>query len=386
MRPRCILHVGMPKTGSSSIQETLFFGLDDPRFLYVSAGEINAVRAILLLCTDSTPPARVLGSATSDSGFLDRRRRSYRRKVEASLRRARAHGLQPILSAESCWRMSEDELQRLRSLLEREGFAVRVVAYLRTWKEWIESSYQQHCKNECVHGSKPWTVAFAPPNPSLLRYRDRFETVDRVFGRENVLLRKFDPRSFPGRDIVRDFCHQLGISIPEGCIRRANESLSLDALKLLVAYGRFGNREPGWGRRSARQYRWLLRRLRDLSGPPLRLHSSLVEPMIAPVLPQLDWLEERLGAPMREDLGAHDATPECIRSDEDLMRFSGESLRWLSEVAGGGPISGTSGEETARQVGDRVHRLRHSFPGAGILGHSARTAVESSWVRWVKGA
>ena len=103
--------------------------------------------------------------------------------------------------------MSEDELQRLRSLLEREGFAVRVVAYLRTWKEWIESSYQQRCKVECIHGSKPWAVAFAPPNPGALRYRDRFETLDRVFGRENVLLRKFDPRSFPGRDVVRDFCH-----------------------------------------------------------------------------------------------------------------------------------------------------------------------------------
>lgn len=385
MRPRCILHVGMPKTGSSSIQETLFFALDDPRFVYVSAGEPNAVRVLSLLCTDWTLPEHFFGSSGADSNFRDRRRRSYGRKVEASLRRARAHGLQPILSAESCWRMSEDELQRLRSLLERQGFAVRVVAYLRTWKEWIESSYQQRCKGECIHGSKPWAVAFAPPNPSSLRYRERFETLDRVFGRENVLLRKFDPRSFPGRDVVRDFCHQLGISIPEGRIRRSNESLSLDALKLLVAYGRFGNREPGSGRRSARQHRWLVQRLRDLSGPPLRLHSSLVEPMLAPVLPQLDWLEERLGAPMREDLRAHDAAPECIRSDEDLLRFSGESLRWLAALTGGS-IAGTSGEETARQVGERVHRLRHSFPGAAILGHGARTAAETSWIRWTKGA
>ena len=42
--PTCILHVGMPKTGTSSIQESLYFGLADPGFRLIGLGDANAVR------------------------------------------------------------------------------------------------------------------------------------------------------------------------------------------------------------------------------------------------------------------------------------------------------------------------------------------------------
>lgn len=383
---RGILHVGMPKTGTTSIQETLFFDLDDPRFLYVSAGDRNAALALGVLCADAGPPRHLLGAIGNDPAFVDRLRRSYSRRLERGLRKARERGRQPVISAEDCWRMSEREFRKVRSLVGREDLEIQVVAYLRPWKEWIESNFQQRCQLATVYGRKPWAVGFAPTSPDPIDYRARIETLDRVFGRENVLVRKFEPRGFPGGDVVRDFCHQVGISIAESRTRRTNDSLSLAATKFLVAYGRSGNREPDSGRRCPLQHGWLVRRLQELPGPPLRLHSSVVEPILAPVLPQLDWLEGRLGASMREDLGAHDDAHDTIRSDEDLLRFSGESLRWLARLTGGGSIAGTSGEETARQVGERVHRLRHSFPGAAILGRSARAAAERSWTRWTKGA
>ncbi len=375
----------MPKTGSTSIQETLFFDLDDPRFLYVSAGDLNAARAVGVLCADTGPPRHLFGAIQDDPDLVDRLRRSYSRRLARGLRTARERGRQPVISAEDCWRMSEREFRKMQSLVGREGFEIRVVGYLRPWKEWIQSNFQQRCQGETIYGRKPWAFGFAPTSLNQIDYRERIETLERVFGRENVLVRKFEPRGFPGGDVVRDFCHRVGISIAESRTRRTNDSLSLDATKFLVAYGRFGNREPDAGRRCALQHGWLVRRLQELPGPPLRLHSSLVEPTLAPVLPQLDWLEERLGASMREELGAHDDAHDTIRSDEDLLRFSGESLRWLARLTGGGSIAGTSGEETAREVGERVHRLRHSFPGAAILGRSARALAERSWTRWTRG-
>ncbi len=45
----CVLHVGMPKTGSSSIQSTLFFGLDNTSHRYIGFGEINGSRALKTL-------------------------------------------------------------------------------------------------------------------------------------------------------------------------------------------------------------------------------------------------------------------------------------------------------------------------------------------------
>ena len=47
--PRCVLHVGMPKTGSTSIQESLYHGLRARGFWYVSFGEVNGER-VLLTC------------------------------------------------------------------------------------------------------------------------------------------------------------------------------------------------------------------------------------------------------------------------------------------------------------------------------------------------
>lgn len=381
---RCIVHVGMPKTGTTSIQETLFFGLDDPRFTYVSGGDLNAARAILLLCTQRVPQAHLFGASGRDPAYRERRRRAYARKIEAELRRARDRGLQPVLSAEFCWKMSEAELRGLRSLLDGEGFEVQVVAYVRLWKEWIESNYQQRCLTACMYGSPPWNVDFAPAFPCELDYRERIETLDRVFGRGNVLVRKFDRRDFPDGDAVRDFCRQVGISIPGSRIRRANESLSLAATKLLAAYGRFSNREAAGGHLCRWQHGWLSRRLQELRGPSLRLHSSLVSPLVEPLLPQLDWLEERLGSSMREDLRAHDDDGDCIRDDEDLLSFGEESLRWLAGHVGADVPEAAHGEEAARQVGELVHHLRHRFPGVAILGRSVRAAAERTWVRWTK--
>ena len=42
----CILHIGMPKTGTSSIQDSMYFGLSDPRFQYISFGGSNSVMVL----------------------------------------------------------------------------------------------------------------------------------------------------------------------------------------------------------------------------------------------------------------------------------------------------------------------------------------------------
>lgn len=43
---RCILHIGRPKTGTTSIQESLHHGLTDPAFHYCSFGELNVTRSV----------------------------------------------------------------------------------------------------------------------------------------------------------------------------------------------------------------------------------------------------------------------------------------------------------------------------------------------------
>ncbi len=48
----CILHAGMPKTGSTSIQEYLAGPECDPRYLYVKLGEANGSLPLMTLLMD----------------------------------------------------------------------------------------------------------------------------------------------------------------------------------------------------------------------------------------------------------------------------------------------------------------------------------------------
>ena len=380
---RCILHVGIPKTGTSSIQESLFFGLDDPRFEYVTAGHYSSLRLLQLLGSEAGIPDYVQGAQGRDPAYLAKHRQLTRRQFEHRLAHARRSGRQLILSGESCWRMSRSELSRLKTILEQGGYSVQVMAYLRPWKDWLESVFAQRCQAECIYGGQPWRVSFLPSKMVFIDYAERIATFDGVFGRENVLFRKYDPATFTEGCVTRDFCELAGVTLAPDQIRRANPSVRRDGVRFLFAYGRYGNREAPSGRWSRWQHGSLIQRLLALRGPSLRFHSSVVEPILNPLLPHLAQVEERIGAPLREDWRQHDAT-DCVRTEADLFRFSPESLDWLAEQTGQGFSAGMTDVALAQEVADRIHRLRHQFPGVRHLLQSAQLAAERHWTAWRK--
>jgi hypothetical protein len=123
----------------------------------------------------------------------------------------------------------------------------------------------------------------------------------------------------------------------------------------LFAYRKFG---PGFGVGPTvlRENRRLASRVAKLSGPKLRLHSSLVAPVIAERREDIEWMEARLGVSLAEDLAAHDEG--AIRSEEDLLRFSPETLQWLAEQLGGDYVQRWRPRMGPREVADWMHQLR----------------------------
>jgi hypothetical protein len=371
----------MPKTGTSSIQESLFFGLKDSRFQYFTGGEINTARALILLGTESELPRHFHGAQGSNSNFLLRERQSLQKRLARSLDEAARTGRELIVSGENCWRMSATELQRLKSVLESRGAIVQVIAYLRPWKAWLESNFAQRAQLACKFGSRsPFPTTPELASPVQIDYHNRIETFDKVFGRENVVFRKFDPAQFPEGCVTRDFCQRTGISLSPDQIRRANESFRLSAVRFVCAYGKFANREATSGRWTTWQHHWLMTRLLVLPGPTLRFHSSVIEPILRPLLPDLDRIEERIGSSLREDWTKSDGE-ECIRTEDDLYQFSDQSLDWLESETGARVPRGLPVQESAQRVGDIIHRMRHSFPGFRTLSQSARFAAHRAWIR-----
>jgi hypothetical protein len=262
--------------------------------------------------------------------------------------------VRPILSAEVCWGMNRIEFERVRDFMADRGYTVQIVAYIRPWKQWVESSFQERIKL----GQGAFQIA--PRQEARLDYRGRIETLEAVFGADQVRAFKYDPRIFPDGCVVRHFCQHVGIHLDPASIRRANDSLKLPAIQLLYAYRKFG---PGYGTGATAMAEngRLNRRLRELDGPVLRFHSSAVEPVIGKLLPQLPWLEQRLGLPFTEDLTQHD-NDLCVRTEADLFDFDGKALAWLAAAVHSQPVSPATGEAAARAVAAQMHSLRRSVP------------------------
>ena len=137
----CILHIGMPKTGTSSIQDSMYFGLSDPRFQYISFDGSNSVMVL-------TPLFNALPEnawAFVYRGWTSQQIEAYKSQIlpdlEHLIEQSKAKGVALIFSAEGCWHWKQEEFEHFRNFMADRGYQVHVFAYIRPWKEWLESNF-----------------------------------------------------------------------------------------------------------------------------------------------------------------------------------------------------------------------------------------------------
>jgi hypothetical protein len=126
---------------------------------------------------------------------------------------------------------------------------------------------------------------------------------------------------------------------------------------MLYAYNCSSRVSATHSRMSARHY-MMIARFEELPGAPIRFHSSLLGEARHEIEAQDRAMQRKYGLDISENIEAADAGP-CIRSEEDMLRFSRASLDWLSEVTGTAPIGPTEGESAGIEVAHRVARFRN---------------------------
>ncbi|MCE5972294.1 hypothetical protein LZA78_02150 [Sinirhodobacter sp. WL0062] len=221
-----VMHIGSPKTGTTSLQgffHTNEVALRERGINYMRSGRSHIAHNPLPMAVAQRDAAAILDAIVAEHNAAP----------------DTAH----VISSEIMFRIIV--ARRLRETLpEALRDQTRVVCYLRRQDLYAEAIYKQLAKNGLVKLDRGEFLSGHLPK---LKYSAILDTYAAIFGAQNIVVRAFERERFKGGDIVEDFaCEHLGLGSLEGFSRQpsqSNPSLSVELTEMLgrIAYERHAN-------------------------------------------------------------------------------------------------------------------------------------------------
>lgn len=265
--PKLVLHIGMPKTGTTSIQhwlatnrdQALRAGLD-----YWSIAENHSEAAFMAFASQK----RI------DKGTMWFQRAAASPKLDAAASRKSFEqflsGLGDrigYVSAEALWTFGPDDVRNLADHLRERQVQALILCWIRPPSEFLKTNTQQLCRSTLAISD--FGIRFHRKIP--LDYR-RLDAWIEHFGHERVATQQF------GSDVVAQlhkWLRTLGIDVEasKSLERALNPSISLTAAKALLALNEMAKGEtPDRSKR-------LRGMLFEIGGPEFQLPDSVLRRM-----------------------------------------------------------------------------------------------------------
>lgn len=278
-KPKGLIHFGMPKTGSSSIQSTLHKA-DLGDVLYWDWPAANHVAVVSIASGDDRHHVAQREREKHGDTRFQASCAAMRHRIEVDKPRA------ILISSERIFNLRRRHKVALKAFLDDYCDGYQVFGYVRDPVSFLSSSFQQSLKS----GKSDFDLIDVWPH-----YRDKIEDLDAVFGQGNVTIRPFDRAVLKDGDVVVDCADQLGLPLDPAQIVRTNESLSLEAAALLFAERRFGDGFTMFdGVQHTRQNRRFVARLMQQKGQKFLLSSAALAPVLDKFREEIAWLEDRI--------------------------------------------------------------------------------------------
>jgi hypothetical protein len=231
---KVILHIGMPKSGSTALQRTFYQSrqrLSHCGVLYPEPPKRHYNHAILtvgLLPVEQWP--RNLWKSCSKEDDLKQQEEAFWQGMERQVDEVEPEVV--VLSAENLFRTPTPKaLRAFRDRLMGIGASdIEVVVYVRRPSEYFVSDLQQRHK-----------ASYKTLQPTSPRYRRVLERYLGAFGHDSVHVQAFESGALQGADVVTDFtCRylmrdDLDTSVLTR-ISRQNESISAESTDILRRY------------------------------------------------------------------------------------------------------------------------------------------------------
>lgn len=211
---RLYLHIGTPKTGTTSIQNFCHdnidilhgYGYDYPDLPYRYA-KANKLRNGHFLA----------GYLHDEEGNRDYEKEDRRiKEAFANLKERFARYDHIILSDEGIWNRSLKEDCRIWQKVQEEvykgNFEITVIVYLRPQYDYLYSWWNQRVKQGmCPEADLTWEEMLARDGVIELDYYNVLEQISKFVGKENIMVRIFDRKEFIGGSLYKDFVQCVGL-------------------------------------------------------------------------------------------------------------------------------------------------------------------------------
>jgi len=237
---RVILHIGTPKTGSTSIQESLGNTREvllEHDIHYPGIKPYNHIFNFIPIFLDDPYISFVFKLQLKPTEDKFAKVQRYRKTWEKEILSCAKGNF--IISAEDFTLpyFTKDAVRRLKKFVDLYFEEVTIIVYVRHYDQWISSQIQEAIKNgmRAGLGELVENLMKCPPRMS---YKKILQKWIRVFGQENLVVRPFDTKAFYNDRLLDDFFHGCKLSVEPGSIPeiRSNESIGKNAAVFLQAY------------------------------------------------------------------------------------------------------------------------------------------------------
>lgn len=320
---KIILHAGMHKTGSSTIQET-FGTLEQDAYRYAPWSTNNHSGLYILGFLDE-------GKLEDFHNYKARGIKlpvllKRREKLHRTLHEALENCDRPmfLISGEAMSGSHDSTAMRLADFCRQYTDDIEVIAYVRPPASYMQSAFQQRVK-----GRSDTTGESVLPTP---RYKARFSPLEAAFGRDRVKLKMFDRARLKDGDVAVDFGTEIGVPITKDQVVNTNESISLEATALVYVFKAFQKPKPP-SHDANRRKRDFVAKLAHIGDGKLRFSPRILEPKIKSISKELDWIADRLGERI-EDMP--EPCEDQISSMGDLAVIADQQVEVVEDLAGQG--------------------------------------------------
>lgn len=350
---KIVIHAGMHKTGTSSIQEA-FSRVRDDAFHYVNWFSPNHSAMFVLLFHDPEKLPDYHGFKAHGPAYLEKlpeMRAHWLERLSKDL--DGANGKTVLFSAEAI-SASEFDLatERMRDFFRQWTTDIKVIGYLRPPRSFAQSAFQEYLKGGTAGSIRPGRIW---PN-----YQARFSRLDRVFGKENVELRLFRRADLKDGDIVSDFGSLIGFQPSLRIKTEENVSLSLEATALLYAQRTLGKGYVAGFQGAPQCNARFIAMLSKVGKRPLVFGPDFWNPVRETFSADIAWAESRLGRSLKEE---YKESEQGISDEKDLLDIARDSLPDLMEIMVETLKNGESGTSKVLAMLEFLRAMAYSGKG-----------------------